>query len=182
MHADQHKSIDDEVAEAARLASQAQALADDLKARAQTTEDPDTSARLLEESSAKQAEARKHSRRAHRLASGAWQGGTWGASMGAAIGVGLGATVGTLVGAIATIPTTGVGFLVGVPVGWIHGPWVGRKTKEQGNSAEKVEDDGGVGRLEEEGEAGESEEMLDEEAHRAVLAAIEAHDKAGTMA
>ncbi|KAJ7339696.1 hypothetical protein DFH08DRAFT_938634 [Mycena albidolilacea] len=172
------------MAGAARAASQAQKLADELKARALVTEDPETKAHLLAESRAKEVEARKHSRRAHRLASGGWQGGARGAGAGAVIGAGLGAVVGTLVGAIASVPTTGVGFLVGVPVGWIHGPWVGLPGRKPDEDGERE----GVEREAEEGEAREggqseghddgedSDEMVDE-THRAILEAVEAADK-----
>ncbi|KAJ7044795.1 hypothetical protein C8F04DRAFT_1351335 [Mycena alexandri] len=182
---DQSHSAEEQVAEAARAASQAQKLADDLKARALAAEDPETNARLLTEAKAKEVEARKLSRRAHRLASGAWQGGAQGAGVGAVVGVGLGAAVGTLVGAIASVPTTGLGFLVGVPVGWIHGPWVGGEKKEdkdkepQGEGAEdgearEVSQSKGMD------EADDSDEMMsDEKTHRAILEAIEAQDKLG---
>ncbi|KAF8197746.1 hypothetical protein K438DRAFT_1824582 [Mycena galopus ATCC 62051] len=177
------------VVEAARAASQAQKLADDLRARAMAAEDPETKERLLAESKAKEIEARKNSRRAHRLASGGWQGGARGLAVGAAVGTGLGTVVGTLVGAIASIPTTGVGVLVGVPVGWIHGPWVGpgAKTKdkdEKGESAEGEAEEEQAregqpeeGRSEGLNEADGSGEMTDEDTHRAILEAVEAADK-----
>ncbi|KAF7339041.1 hypothetical protein MVEN_01980300 [Mycena venus] len=181
----QPHSAEDQVAEAARAASQAQKLADDLKARALAAEDSETRARLLAESRAKEVEARKHSRRAHRLASGAWQGGARGAGVGAVVGVGLGTVVGTLVGAIATVPTTGLGFLVGVPVGWIHGPWVGRERRKEDKDPEGVgaEYEAEEGEAREVGqskgidEAADSDEMMDEETHRAILEAVEAADK-----
>ncbi|KAJ6548616.1 hypothetical protein B0H19DRAFT_1161435 [Mycena capillaripes] len=178
---DQSHSVEAEIAEAARAASQAQKLADDLKARALAAEDPETNARLLAESRAKEIEARKHSRRAHRLASGGWQGGARGAGVGAVIGVGLGAVVGTIVGAVASVPTTGLGFLVGVPVGWIHGPWVGREKKKEDTDPECEGGEEGeareVGHSKEIGEADDSDEMTDEETHRAILEAVEAGDK-----
>ncbi|KAJ6475167.1 hypothetical protein DFH09DRAFT_1293422 [Mycena vulgaris] len=181
MEADQSHSAEAQVVEAARAASQAQKLADDLKARAQAAEDPETHARLLAESRAKEVEARKHSRRAHRLASGAWQGGARGAGVGAVIGVGLGAVVGTLVGAIASVPTTGLGFVVGVPVGWIHGPWVGRERRKEDKDPEGEGAEDGeareVGQSKGIDEADDSDEMMDEEPHRAILEAVEAADK-----
>lgn len=178
---DQSHSAEDQVVEAARAASQAQKLADDLKARALAAEDPETNARLLAESRAKEVEARKHSRRAHRLASGGWQGGARGAGVGAVIGVGLGTVVGTLVGAIASVPTTGLGFVVGVPVGWIHGPWVGRERRKEDKDPEwEGAEDGEareVGQSKGIDEADDSDEMMDEETHRAILEAVEAEDK-----
>ncbi|KAF7351768.1 hypothetical protein MSAN_01610200 [Mycena sanguinolenta] len=180
-------SDEDKIVEAAHAASQAQKLADDLKVRALAAEDEGTKARLLAESKAKEVEARKHSRRAHRLASGGWQGGARGAGVGATIGVGLGAVVGTLVGTIASIPTTGLGFLVGVPVGWIHGPWIGgeRKEKDKGGEAEAEGTQHGAEdeeRLEADRCRGLKDEddadmMADEQTHRAILEAVEAADK-----
>ncbi|KAJ6494401.1 hypothetical protein C8R45DRAFT_1212394 [Mycena sanguinolenta] len=181
-------SDEEQIVEAAHAAAHAQKLADDLKARASAAEDEETKARLLAESKAKDVEARKHSRRAHRLASGGWQGGARGAGVGATIGVGLGAVVGTLVGTIASIPTTGLGFLVGVPVGWVHGPWIGgeRKKKDEAGEgtqqgAEHGAEDGEVAiegdqsRRLQKGE--ESDDMTDEETHRAILEAVEAADR-----
>ncbi|KAJ7195962.1 hypothetical protein GGX14DRAFT_545813 [Mycena pura] len=168
------------VVEAARAASQAQKLADDLKARALASEDPETKEKLLAESKAKEIEARKNSRRAHRLASGVWQGGARGLAAGAAIGAGLGTVVGTLVGAIVSIPTTGVGVLVGVPVGWIHGPWAGPGVKQTENAGDGERADGEAeGESQSEGleQAEDMDEMSDEETHRAVLEAVEAADK-----
>ncbi|KAJ7212776.1 hypothetical protein C8J57DRAFT_1603892 [Mycena rebaudengoi] len=181
---DQSHNTEDQVVEAARAASQAQKLADDLKTRALAAEDPETNARLLAESKAKEVEARKHSRRAHRLASGVWQGGARGAGVGAVIGVGLGTVVGTLVGAIASVPMTGLGFVVGVPVGWIHGPWVGRERRKEDKDKnpewEGAEDGEAreVGQSKRIDEADDSDEMMsDEETHRAILEAVEAEDK-----
>ncbi|KAJ7247130.1 hypothetical protein B0H12DRAFT_1072968 [Mycena haematopus] len=108
-----------------------------------------------------------------------------GRGTGRMVGFGLGAAVGTLVGAIASIPTTGVGFLVGVPVGWIHGPWVGRGGKKNDKhlsgdgterEAEEVEAKEG-GQSNGPDEAEDSDETTDERTHRAILEAVEATDK-----
>ncbi|KAI1118212.1 hypothetical protein F5Y14DRAFT_447093 [Nemania sp. NC0429] len=61
---------------------------------------------------------------ARRLESGWMQGGAAGAGIGAGIAAGLGTTVGSLVGGLVSIPTTGLGILVGAGTGLVHGPWV----------------------------------------------------------
>lgn len=59
------------------------------------------------------------------------QGALGGAGIGATLGMGLGGVVGTLVGGVVSIPTTGLGTLAGVATGAIHGPWYGKKKKEE---------------------------------------------------
>ncbi|KAF3061704.1 hypothetical protein GL218_03092 [Daldinia childiae] len=61
---------------------------------------------------------------AKRLESGWLQGGATGAGIGAGIAGGLGVTVGSLVSGLVAIPTTGIGILVGMGTGLVHGPWV----------------------------------------------------------
>ncbi|TGJ86285.1 hypothetical protein E0Z10_g2475 [Xylaria hypoxylon] len=61
---------------------------------------------------------------ARRLESGWMQGGVAGAGIGAGIATGLGMTVGSLVGGLVSIPTTGLGILIGAGTGIVHGPWV----------------------------------------------------------
>jgi len=147
------------VARVARAAKQTQQEADDLKQKALVTTDTQERDTLLKESRQEEAEARKHSKEARRMASGAWQGAAHGAGIGVAVGGGLGTVTGTLVGTLAAIPTTGLGTLIGIPVGMIHGPWM------------KADD--GPGRP-------SQEEATEEQQHRAVLEAVEAaeeHDR-----
>jgi hypothetical protein len=161
------------VVEAARLAKKAQQTADDLKQQALAAVSPEDKQLLLADAERKEKEARKHSKKAHRLASGTWQGAVNGGSIGAAVGVGLGTVIGTLVGTIASIPTTGLGVLVGIPVGWLHGPWVkmdpgmGEKVRDESGKANEE----GKGNEEDEGDGSESE-MTDEETHRRVIDAV----------
>lgn len=83
---------------------------------------------LAEELESKARELDKQATRllktARRLESGWMQGGAAGAGIGAGVAAGLGTAVGTLVGGIAAVPTTGLGILVGVGTGLVHGPWV----------------------------------------------------------
>ncbi|KAH8170001.1 hypothetical protein LIA77_10545 [Sarocladium implicatum] len=111
------------VAEEAQAAKSAQQEADDLKRQAESTNSDDERDKLLAQSELREKEARDHSKEARSLATSAWQGSAAGAGIGTGLGTGTGALVGTLVGTIATIPMAGLGALVGLPVGLIHGPF-----------------------------------------------------------
>lgn len=113
------------VVEEAQAAKSAQEEADDLKRQAEATDDEMERDKLLAQSELRGKEARDHSKEARNVASSAWQGTAAGAGIGTGIGTGTGAVVGTLVGTIATIPMAGLGALVGLPVGLIHGPFFG---------------------------------------------------------
>jgi len=144
-----------QAAELAKAAKKAQDTADDLKRKAMRTGSTSERDDLLEESQRKEKAARAKSRESRRMASGAWQGAAAGAGYGAAVGAGLGAVVGTLVGAIAAIPTTGLGGLIGLPVGYFHGPFVKNDVPDRPIQGE----------------------MSEEQQHRAVLKAVEDAEK-----
>lgn len=61
---------------------------------------------------------------ARRLQSGPWQGAAAGGGIGLGTGLGVGAAVGTLVGGVVSIPTTGLGALIGTGVGAVRGPFI----------------------------------------------------------
>lgn len=113
------------------------------KARAEATEDLEERAHLFEEAAKQDKRAQAAIKAANRLQSGVWQGGAGGAGIGAGIGTGVGAVVGSLVGGVTAIPTTGLGLLVGVGAGAIHGPWVTMMGKKEGegDEVETMEED-----------------------------------------
>ncbi|KEY74982.1 hypothetical protein S7711_10446 [Stachybotrys chartarum IBT 7711] len=115
--------IEAKVLEQAKTAKEAQEAADHLKYQATCTEDQEEKERLLAEATEKEKEAKSASKAARRIASGAWQGTLSGVGIGSGVGAGVGTVVGTLVGTIAAIPMAGLGALVGLPVGLIHGPF-----------------------------------------------------------
>ncbi|KAJ6453327.1 hypothetical protein C8R45DRAFT_945167 [Mycena sanguinolenta] len=94
-----------------------------------------------------------------------------GAGVEATIGVGLGAVVGTLVGTIASIPTTGVGFLVERKKKDEDGEGAG--TDDEADDRQAMDGD----RARKLGDGDDSDEMTDEETHRAILDTVEAADK-----
>lgn len=116
--------MEQRVAKEARAAKEAQEEADSLKHQASTTDDKAERDELLAKSESREKEARTHTKTARRIASSAWQGTVGGAGLGAGVGTGTGAVVGTLVGVIAAIPMAGLGALIGLPVGLLHGPFV----------------------------------------------------------
>lgn len=124
-------------------AEEAASKSQNAKDRAEASSDPDEKAILLEEAAKEEKRAKAANKAADRLQSGVWQGGAGGGGIGAGIGAGVGAAVGTLVGGVAAIPTTGLGMLVGVGAGAVHGPWITMKGKGEGK------DDGEIETLEE---------------------------------
>lgn len=118
-------ATEEKVIQEAEAAKKLQAEADDLKSQAEEATDQATKDDLLEKSRKREEEAHGHSQEATRIASGAWQGAVGGVGVGTGLGTGTGAVVGTLVGTIASIPFAGLGALVGLPVGMVHGPFVG---------------------------------------------------------
>ena len=129
------------VVEEARAAKEAQEEADSLKHQADATDDKAERDRLLAKSEARETEARTHSKEARQIASSAWQGTVGGAGIGTGVGTGTGAVVGTLVGTIATIPMAGLGALIGLPVGLIHGPFVQTGGQGQAERGEPPSED-----------------------------------------
>ncbi|KIX99127.1 uncharacterized protein Z520_04703 [Fonsecaea multimorphosa CBS 102226] len=127
--------------ESLQKAQKAQSTANDLKSRAMALTDSKQREKMLKEAFDKEVEAHGHSKMARRLQSGTWQGFGFGGGIGAATGLGIGAGVGTVLGAIAAVPTTGLGLLIGSGVGAIHGPWVklgGKEEKFEDADPEKV--------------------------------------------
>jgi hypothetical protein len=110
--------------ESLQKAQKAQSTANSLKQKAMAMASSTQREKLLKEAFDKEMEANGHSKMAKRMQSGTWQGLGFGGGIGAASGLGLGAGVGTLLGAILSVPTAGLGMLVGTGVGAIHGPWV----------------------------------------------------------
>ena len=110
--------------EALKEAEEAQAAALQAYKRADEIDDPEEKKKTLEEAAKHDKKAKSAIKSAQRLQSGVWQGGASGAGIGAGIGAGVGTVVGSIVGGVAAIPTTGVGLLVGMGTGAIHGPWV----------------------------------------------------------
>lgn len=121
---DSGMSAELKVADKAHAAREAQEEADSLKHQASTTDDKAEQDKLLAKSEVREKEARTHSKEARQIATSAWQGTMGGAGIGTGVGTGTGAVVGTLVGTIASIPMAGLGALIGLPVGLIHGPFV----------------------------------------------------------
>ncbi|OAP57914.1 hypothetical protein AYL99_08652 [Fonsecaea erecta] len=158
--------------ESLQKAQKAQSTANDLKSRAMALTDPKQREKLLKEAFDKEVEAHGHSKMARRLQSGTWQGFGFGGGIGAATGLGLGAGVGTVLGAIAAVPTTGLGMLIGSGVGAIHGPWVklgGKEEKFEDADPEKV-----VEALEQ-----EVSQQNNSEAEQAATAAASKTEKSG---
>jgi hypothetical protein len=140
------------VADEANAAKDAQQEADDLRQQAEQTDDATERDELLAKADLREQEARSHSKEARQIASSAWQGTVGGAGIGSSVGAGTGAVVGTLVGTIATIPLAGLGALIGLPVGLIHGPFI-KMTQ---------------------GKAQPKEPPSEDEQHRAVIQAVDA--------
>jgi hypothetical protein len=145
------------VADEARAAKEAQEEADSLKRQASITENEAERDKLLARSEARETEAHTHSKEARQMASSAWQGTVGGAGIGTGVGTGTGAVVGTLVGTIASIPMAGLGALIGLPVGLIHGPFV-QTSRNQ---------------------APEGRPPSEDEQHRAVIQALDASEDGG---
>ena len=142
------------VTDEANAAKNAQQEADDLKQQASNADTEAERDELLAKSDKREQEARSHSKEARQIASSAWQGTAGGAGIGSGLGAGTGTVVGTLVGTIATIPFAGLGALIGLPVGLIHGPFVGT-----GQDKDKSQKD---------------ETPSEDEQHRAVIKAVDA--------
>lgn len=132
--------IEQKVAAEAKAAKEAQEKADSLKNQASTADDEAERDELLAKSEAHEKEARTHSKEARHIASSAWQGTVGGAGIGTGIGAGTGAVVGTLVGTIATIPMAGLGALIGLPVGLLHGPFL-KTGQDQGKQGRPPSED-----------------------------------------
>jgi hypothetical protein len=130
----QNISSEDEqkVVAEAKAAKEAHQDADDLRAQAEKASDDAERDKLLAKAQEREDESRAHSKEARDIASGAWQGTVGGVGVGTGIGTGTGAIVGTLVGTIASVPFAGLGALVGLPIGLIHGPFVGGKDQKSG--------------------------------------------------
>ncbi|KAI0113203.1 hypothetical protein F4814DRAFT_449652 [Daldinia grandis] len=92
--------------------------------QADEAEDPDVAEDLKFRARELDRKAAKLLKTAKRLESGWLEGGVTGAGIGAGIAGGLGITVGSLVSGLVAIPTTGIGILVGMGTGLVHGPWV----------------------------------------------------------
>lgn len=129
--AESDAATEQKVIKEAEAAKKAQGEADDLKSQANDAADQATKDDLLARSKEREEEAHGHSQEATRIASGAWQGTVGGVGVGTGLGTGTGAVVGTLVGTIASIPFAGLGALVGLPVGMVHGPFVGGDKNEE---------------------------------------------------
>jgi hypothetical protein len=80
--------------------------------------------RVLNDAYNKEMEARGLSKVVKRTQSGPWQGLFAGAGIGGAISAAIGTLIGTLVGGALSIPTMGLGALVGTGVGAVHGPFI----------------------------------------------------------
>ncbi len=133
--------IQQKVVEKAKASKAAQEAADQLKYQASLCSSDEERQHLLEESRKKEKEAHANSQAARRLASGAWQGTVGGAGVGSSVGAGLGTAVGTLVGTIAAIPMAGLGALIGLPIGLIHGPFFKvASEKEEGDQPPSEEE------------------------------------------
>jgi len=123
-----------------KAVEEAQGAASEAQKRHDETDDPEEKAHALEEKAKQEKKAKSELKIVQRLQSGVWQGGAGGAGIGAGVGMGVGTVVGSLVGGVTAIPTTGLGALVGVGTGAIHGPWFkvpkGEKEEEQEAFAE----------------------------------------------
>ncbi|KAI1620897.1 hypothetical protein EDD37DRAFT_653211 [Exophiala viscosa] len=117
--------------ESLQKAQKAESSANDLKSKAMNMLNSSKRESMLKEAFDKEMEAHGHSKMAKRLQSGGWQGFGFGGGIGAATGIGLGAGLGTVLGAIAMVPTTGLGMLVGTGVGAIRGPFIKLGGKEE---------------------------------------------------
>ncbi|TDZ33384.1 hypothetical protein C8035_v010863 [Colletotrichum spinosum] len=115
--------------------------AEEARQRGDAVEDPEEKKKIFGEASEHEKRAKALAKDSHRLQSGLWQGGISGAGIGAGIGTGLGAGVGTIVGAVvggvASIPTTGLGLLIGAGTGAIHGPWYKLDSREKKGPVEE---------------------------------------------
>jgi hypothetical protein len=113
------------------------------KQRADATDDLEEKAVVLEEAAKQDKRAKAAMKAANRLQSGVWQGGAGGAGIGAGVGAGVGTLVGTIVGGVASVPTTGLGLLVGAGTGAVHGPWIKIKRENEDSADEKntIEED-----------------------------------------
>lgn len=129
------------VIDEAKAAKIAQEDADTLKSQASNASDDAERDELLAKSKIREDEARTHTKEARRIASGAWQGTVGGAGIGTGVGTGAGAVVGTLVGTIASIPFAGLGALIGLPVGLLHGPFVGKGGNQEQQGEPPSEDE-----------------------------------------
>ncbi|KAK4635559.1 hypothetical protein CLAFUW4_00215 [Fulvia fulva] len=127
---------------ASQKVAQAQEYATSLREKAATLSNPSERERLVEEAYAREVEAHgERSKIARRLQSGTWQGGAAGGGIGLGTGLGLGTLVGTLLSGVLSIPTAGLGILIGAGVGAIHGPWIkvgGKDKKWQDATPEEV--------------------------------------------
>lgn len=122
-------------------AEEAQAAAKEARERADSTENEEEAAHHLEEAGQHEKKFKQEMKIAQRLQSGVWQGGAAGAGMGAGVAGGVGTLVGGLVGGVTAIPTTGLGLLVGVGTGAVHGPWVKLPGGKDGDEVETEEAD-----------------------------------------
>jgi predicted lipid-binding transport protein (Tim44 family) len=95
-----------------------------LREKVAHVQDPRERERIVKEAYRKEVEAHGESKLARMIQSGTWQGLAAGGGIGAGVGIGLGTVVGTVVGGIVSVPTTGLGALIGSGVGAIHGPWI----------------------------------------------------------
>jgi hypothetical protein len=132
-----NQETEEKAIQEAQAAKDAQTEADDLKAQATDAKDSTEKDELLSKARKREEEAHGHSQEATRIASGAWQWTLGGVGVGTGIGTGTGAVVGTLVGTIASIPFAGLGGLVGLSVGIIHGPGQPQQQKDKPLSEEE---------------------------------------------
>ncbi|EME50266.1 hypothetical protein DOTSEDRAFT_68964 [Dothistroma septosporum NZE10] len=127
---------------ASQKVAKAQEYASSLREQAAKVASPSERERLIQEAYAREVEAHgERSKIARRLQSGTWQGGAAGGGIGLGTGVGLGTVVGTLLSGVLSIPTTGLGILIGAGVGAIHGPFIkvgGKDKKWQDATPEEV--------------------------------------------
>lgn len=95
----------------------------DLHKQAEEEEDPEVAKELESQAREIDKKAAKLMKTAERLQSGWAQGGAMGTGIGTGIAGGVGVVVGTLVTGLVTIPTSGLGLLIGAGTGLVHGPW-----------------------------------------------------------
>ena len=118
----------------------AQEAATQAQEEAEKLEDPEERETALAEAAKQNDIAKREMKIVQRLQSGVWQGGLGGAGIGAGVGMGVGTAVGTLVGGVTAIPTTGLGALIGVGTGAIHGPWAKLPEGPRGEGQGDAED------------------------------------------
>lgn len=127
---------------ASQKVAKAQEYAASLREQAAKVANPSERETLVKEAYAREVEAHgERSKIAQRLQSGTWQGGAAGGGIGLGTGLGLGTLVGTLLSGVLSIPTTGLGILIGAGVGAIHGPFIkvgGKDKKWQDATPEEV--------------------------------------------